>query len=132
MAGDCPRPRGQQGGHPPTFPHAGQGQGELAHEVIAGGAVVVLHHEAHQGQLGCPQLETQRLLPARVEAYSTTRVGVGTATTATVATRATRHPGHKDQLDPPVCSPLPWLSCHPALGCVKTGLTWGVEVILGL
>lgn len=55
-------------GRPPTFPHAGQGQGELPHEVVAGGAVVVLHHEAHQCQLRCLQLEGQRLLPARVEA----------------------------------------------------------------
>lgn len=69
--GTHPRPRGQRGGHTPTFPHAGQGQGELPHEVVAGGAVVVLHHEAHQGQLGRPQLEAQRLLPARVEAYGT-------------------------------------------------------------
>lgn len=58
-------------GRPPTFPHAGQGQGELPHEVVAGGAVVVLHHEAHQRQLGCLQLEGQRLLPARVEACGT-------------------------------------------------------------
>ena len=53
----------------PTFPHAAQRQRELPHEVIAGGAVVVLHHKAHQRQLRDLQLEGERLLPARVEAY---------------------------------------------------------------
>lgn len=51
------------------FPHAAQRQRELPHEVIAGGAVVVLHHKAHQRQLRDLQLEGERLLPARVEAY---------------------------------------------------------------
>lgn len=89
VTGDSPR--GQRGGHTPTFPHAGQGQGELAHEVVAGGAVVVLHHEAHQGQLGRPQLEAQRLLPARVEAY-------GTGTGGGHSHRG--HRGHRDHLPP--------------------------------
>lgn len=53
----------------PTFPHAAQRQRELPHEVIAGDAVVVLHHKAHQRQLRDLQLEGERLLPARVEAY---------------------------------------------------------------
>lgn len=72
-AGACAR--GAAVGAPPTLPHAAQGQGELAHEVVAGGAVVVLHHKAHQRQLGLPQLEAQRLLPARVEACGTGTAG---------------------------------------------------------
>ena len=110
---------GRRGGRPPTFPHAGQGQGELAHEVVAGGAVVVLHHEAHQGQLGRPQLEPQRLLPARVEAC-------GSGTGGGRCHRGHRgHPGRWDQLGPPPHAPLPQLSRRPALGNVGTGADWG-------
>lgn len=99
--GPSPSPGGQQDGHPPTFPHAGQGQGELPHEVVAGGAVVVLHHEAHQGQLRHLQLEAQRLLPAWVEAYGTRTGGwalpprpSGPPTALGVGTSATLHCAH--------------------------------------
>lgn len=51
-----------------TCSQAGERHGELAHKVVLGGVVVVLHHEAHQGQLGDLQLEAQRAVPSRVEA----------------------------------------------------------------
>lgn len=51
----------------PTFPQAGHEQHGLPHEVIAGGAVVVLH-EAQQLQVWCLQLEAQHPVSAQAEA----------------------------------------------------------------
>lgn len=101
------RPSPSPWGLSPTFPHAGQGQGELAHEVVAGGVVVILHHEAQQRQLGRPHLETQRLLPARVEPCGT-GMGVGAAP-GTPGTPAWR------PAPPSPVLPRPRLSCRLAL-----------------
>ena len=51
-----------------TCAQAGERKGELAHKLVLGGVLVVLHDEAHQGQLGDLQLEAQGAVPARVEA----------------------------------------------------------------
>lgn len=53
---------------PPTLLQAVEGQRKLAHEVIGGGGIVVLHHKPDQHQLRSPQLELQSLPPAGVEA----------------------------------------------------------------
>ena len=142
-----PTPEGSEVAPAPTLAHAGQGQCELPHEVVAGGAVVVLHHEAHQGQLRHPHLEPQRLLPARVETCGTGR-GVGTATGATRATQCPEGPA-----GPPCTAPAPAepLRCPGAgrgsggdagttVGCTGEkgsywgcdGVYWGMGVILGV
>lgn len=116
--GHRPHPRG---GMSPTFPHAGQGQGELAHEVVAGGAVMILHHEAQQRQLGCPHLETQRLLPAWVEPC-----GTGTGVDAALGTPGTPGaPGVPCAASAPVELP----SCAGEWGL---GRIWGVRHVLEL
>lgn len=77
---------------------------------------MVLHHEAHQRQLGRLQLEAQRLFPAWVEACGTesgwarpprppATPGMGPARHATTA------------LAPKLGLGLWWLGCHPRVGC---------------
>lgn len=51
-----------------TCAQAVEGDGVLPHKVVLGGVVVVLHHEAHQGQIRDLQLEAQGAVPPRVEA----------------------------------------------------------------
>lgn len=51
-----------------TCSQAGERHSELAHKVVFGSVIVVLHDEPHQGQLGDLQLEAQRAVPSRVEA----------------------------------------------------------------
>lgn len=50
-----------------TCPQAGERQRELAHKVIFGGVVVVLHHEPDQGQLRDLKLEAQGAVPPWVK-----------------------------------------------------------------
>lgn len=63
-----PRPLIPSSCPPPTLLQAVEGQCELAHKIIGGGGVIVLHHKPHQHQLWDPELELQSLLPAGVEA----------------------------------------------------------------
>lgn len=50
-----------------TCAEAGEGQGELSQEVVSGGEVVVLDHEAHQSQLRDMQSEVEGTVPPRVK-----------------------------------------------------------------
>lgn len=126
--GLSPSPQGRGVAPAPTLAHAGQGQRELPHEVVAGGAVVVLHHKTHQGQLGHPHLEPQRLLPARVETCGSGKRG-GCGHRGHWSHQGRSVP-HRDQQDSRAL-PLPRLSCCPALGQaggvgVMLGPQWGV------
>lgn len=50
-----------------TCPQACERERELAHKVIFGGVVVVLHHKPDQGQLRDLKLEAQGAVPPRVK-----------------------------------------------------------------
>lgn len=50
-----------------TCPQACERERELAHKVIFGSVVMVLHHEPDQGQLWDLKLEAQGAVPSRVK-----------------------------------------------------------------
>lgn len=74
MASSSGRPSGPDSTVPTlTCTEAREGQRELPEEVVAGGVIVVLYHEAHQSQVGDMDGEVKGAVPPRVEAWSKDR-----------------------------------------------------------